>query len=43
MQGVVLADQLKSVDWKVRRAEFAGRVTPQILAEVLAKVATLIQ
>lgn len=43
VQGVVLADQFKSVDWKVRRAEFADRVTPQILAEVLAKVATLIQ
>ena len=43
VHGVVLADQLKSVDWKARRAEFAGRVTPEILAEALAKVATLVQ
>jgi mRNA interferase MazF len=43
VQGVVLADQLKSVDWKARRAEFAGHVTPEVLGEALTKLATLVQ
>ena len=43
VQGVILADQLKSVDWRARRAEFAGRASSEVLAEALAKVATLIQ
>lgn len=42
VQGVILADQLKSLDWRARRSEFAERVTPEVLSEVLAKVATLV-
>lgn len=40
--GVILADHLKSVDWQERRAEPAGRVTPQVLAEVLDRLAPLL-
>ena len=42
VQGVVLADQVKSLDWRARQAEFAGRLPPDHLAEVLAKLATLL-
>ncbi len=40
--GVVLADQLKSLDWKERRAELAGRVPAEILSEVLARLMPLL-
>ena len=40
--GVVLADQLKSLDWKERRAEPAGRVPAEVLAEVLARLTPLL-
>lgn len=39
---VVLADQLKSLDWRERKATRKGRVTPDELAEVRAKVHVLI-
>jgi mRNA interferase MazF len=38
---VVLADQLKSVDWGSRRARRKGRVLPQELAEVRSKIHAL--
>ncbi len=40
--GVVLADHIKSLDWKVRRAEAAGRVSSEVLSEVLARLAPLL-
>jgi mRNA interferase MazF len=40
--GVILADQLKSVDWKVRRAEKIGRVPAATLEDVLARLASLL-
>ncbi len=39
---VVLADQVKSVDWRVRKATRKGAVSPEELAEVRAKILTLI-
>ena len=42
VQGVVLADQVKSLDWKARQAEFAARLPADPLAAVLAKLATLL-
>ena len=41
MTGVVLADHLRSLDWQVRRAEKAGRVSRQVMAEILERVAPL--
>lgn len=38
-----LADQVKSLDWKVRKAKRKGRVTSTELAEVRAKSVALIQ
>ena len=41
--GVVLADQVKSLDWRTRQAEIVGRLPQVALEEVLAKIAALIQ
>jgi mRNA interferase MazF len=38
----VLADQVKSLDWRSRNAKAKGRVTPDELAEVRAKIRALI-
>jgi len=42
VNGVVLADHLKSVDWQARRAEPAGRLHRQVLQEVLDRLAPLL-
>jgi mRNA interferase MazF len=39
---VVLADQVKSLDWRSRNARRKGRVTAEQLAEVRAKIRALI-
>jgi len=41
--GVVLADQIKSLDWRARRARFACQVSEQIVSEVLGKVYAILQ
>ena len=38
----VLADQVKSLDWRVRRAKLKGRISAAELAEVRAKVMALV-
>jgi len=40
--GVVLADQIKSLDWQARQAEFICALPAETVAEVLAKLATLL-
>ena len=40
--GIVLADQVKSLDWKARRARFCCTVPAATIAEVLRKLAPLI-
>ena len=40
--GVVLADQVKSMDWRARRARFEAQAPPQVMAEVLEKLAVLL-
>jgi mRNA interferase MazF len=43
VSGVVLADQIKSLDWKVRRAGFICSVSAETVGEVLEKTLTLIE
>jgi mRNA interferase MazF len=43
VSGVALADQIKSFDWKVRKAEKKGHVPKKVLAEVIAKANTLLR
>lgn len=40
--GVVLADQIKSVDWRARAAEWAMTITPNVMEDVLGRIRTLI-
>ena len=42
MSGVVLADQVKNLDWRARRAALAGRVPRETVREVLGKLGTLL-
>jgi mRNA interferase MazF len=39
---VVLADQVKSLDWVVRKAKYKGKATPAELASVRAKIVALV-
>jgi mRNA interferase MazF len=41
--GVILADQVKSLDWRARKAKKAGIVTQAVLDETLAKIETLLK
>ena len=40
---VVLADQLKNLDWRARKATRKGSVTPEVLAEVQARIKSLLR
>ena len=40
--GVVLSDQLKSVDWRARKARFISTLPQAVTDEVLARVRTLV-
>ncbi len=42
IQGAVLCDQVKSLDWRARRARRAGAVPARVVEEVLAKVSVLL-
>lgn len=42
VSGVILADQIKSLDWKVRKAEFAASTPDEVTEDVLALVLPLI-
>jgi len=40
--GVALSDQVKSLDWRARKAKKEGAVEQAVLDEVLAKIDTLL-
>ena len=40
--GVVLSDQVKSLDWRMRRAEFICKVPRQTISEVIDKLEALL-
>lgn len=42
IQGVVLSDQVKSLDWKKRNMEFICQLAPSSVEEVTQKLLTLI-
>ena len=42
VSGVVLSDQVKSLDWRARRAEWICRVPDQTVREALAKLSRLL-
>ena len=42
VEGAVLSDQIKSLDWRVRRARRIGSAPADVLQETLAKILALI-
>jgi len=40
--GVVLADQVKSLDWKIRNAEYCDKLPEAVVLEILKKLETLL-
>ncbi|MGB9465179.1 MAG: endoribonuclease MazF [Candidatus Acidiferrum sp.] len=43
VRGVILADHLKSLDWRQRNAQKGGKLPPLILATVLESISALLQ
>jgi mRNA interferase MazF len=43
IRGVVLSDQVKSLDWRARQAELMGRAPVATMQETLQKLFTLIR
>jgi mRNA interferase MazF len=43
IQGVVLADQVESLDWRFRRAQRVDGVPPAVLEEAVAKIRVLLE
>ncbi len=41
--GAILSDQVKSLDWKARKAEFACKLPPEPFNAVVKKLSTLIR
>jgi mRNA interferase MazF len=42
IQGVILSDQIKSLDWTKRNAEFISKATDDEIAEVADKISKLV-
>jgi mRNA interferase MazF len=42
LNGAVLSDQVKNLDWRARKAKLKGRASDEVLLEVRAKIAALL-
>lgn len=42
LKGVVLSDQLRSMDWEIRQAKMAGHAADDVVAEVMSKLKVLL-
>lgn len=42
VSGVILSDQIKSLDWKVRKAEFSAATSDDVTEDVLALIVPLL-
>ena len=42
IKGAVLSDQMKSMDWRVRKAKKVDAISDNLMEEVLARIATLV-
>ena len=43
VRGAILSDQVKSLDWKVRNAEFFDKIPEGVILEILKKFITLLR
>jgi mRNA interferase MazF len=41
--GVILSDQVKSLDWRERQVEFLGKINEPVIADALKKLNTLLR
>ena len=42
VKGVILSDQVKSLDWRIRRARFVCRLPRPVLVETIQKIGALL-
>lgn len=42
ISGAILSDQIKSLDWRIRKAKFIAKLSPGIFAEVIEKIQAII-
>jgi mRNA interferase MazF len=42
VKGVILSDQVKSLDWKIRNAEFCDKLPKDVISEIIKKLETLL-
>lgn len=42
VQGVILSDQVRSLDWRARQAEWAGVLAGEVVETVLERIQTLL-
>ncbi len=42
VSGVVLADQIKSLDWQARRSQFVCKAPAEVVADVIMKILVLV-
>jgi mRNA interferase MazF len=42
VKGVILSDQVKSLDWKIRKAEFCDKLPEDVILEITKKLETLL-
>jgi len=42
VKGVVLSDQVKNLDWRVRKAEFICKLPDHVIEEILAKLGAVL-
>jgi mRNA interferase MazF len=42
VMGVVLADHVKNLDWRARRAEFICRLPASVISDILARLSTIL-
>jgi len=42
IEGVILSDQIKSLDWKSRKIEFISKITTKEIDEVISKINVLL-
>jgi mRNA interferase MazF len=42
VSGVILADQIKSLDWKERKVQFAGKTSGELIQDVVALILPLL-
>jgi mRNA interferase MazF len=43
MEGAILCDQIKSLDWRTRNAKRMGSVPPSVMQEVTARILALVE